>query len=112
MAEETMIYYRCFVCGAEMDSPSCLVGQTEECPDCGFSNWVPYPNSAGPEGAQPSEGNADGRPGKTHGLKGRILGALARGIAWVSSGRSRGRRQAISKRPEQPEPAGERSRAA
>jgi hypothetical protein len=85
-----MILYKCFVCGTGMESPSCLIGSTEKCPECGFSNWVPYHTTDGFEATQRGEENARGWPKGKERLTRRILGMVRISAGRILRRRSRG----------------------
>ena len=88
-----MILYRCFVCGTGMESPSCLIGKTEKCPDCGFSNWVPYHNTERAEGTQPWDQEAADWSSNGGRLRTQILSIVHAGLrrALPSTGQRRKR---------------------
>ncbi len=88
-----MITYKCFVCGTGMESPSCLIGETEKCPECGFSNWVPYHSTDGVEGTHSPDENARGCSKGTERLTRRILGMIRTSAGRIL--RRRGRRPVI-----------------
>jgi len=69
-----MQYYRCFVCGRAMESPDCLLGATEKCPDCGNPNWVPFQSTPGCEKAF----RRDQGRGRGVGSPARMLAAVRR----------------------------------
>ena len=93
-----MILYKCFVCGTGMESPSCLTGETEKCPECGFSNWVPYHTTDGLEGAHSPEENARGWSQGAERLTRRILGMIR-----TSAGRAlRRRNRGLAIHPQRP----------
>ncbi len=69
-----MIYYKCFVCSTEMESPSCLAGSTEKCPQCAVRNWVPQHSVPGCEAAFLAPVGVPARPGGGGFLKERLWG--------------------------------------
>ena len=76
-----MIYYKCFVCGIEMESPSCLIGRTEKCPECSTPNWVPHDSFPGCELAFLSPEAPEGSPPSRPGLRARVLAAMRKRLA-------------------------------